>query len=77
MPSYQALDILAEARQNPYLNEDDYREIRDQVFREDPAPNQLKKLVRDRSVPHPPGSRRTRRARARRGARSRPHAAIP
>ncbi len=53
LPSYQALDILAEARQNPYLPESDYQEIRDQVFREDTPPNQLKKLVRERA-PEPP-----------------------
>lgn len=53
LPSYQALDILAEARQNPYLSEQDYRQIRDQVFNEDPPPNQLRKLVKERA-PEPP-----------------------
>lgn len=53
LPSYQALDILAEARQNPYLAEQDYKDIRDQVFREDPAPNQVRKLVKERA-PEPP-----------------------
>lgn len=53
LPSYQALDILAEARANPYLEEKDYREIRDQVFREDPPPSQLRKLVKERA-PEPP-----------------------
>lgn len=53
LPSYQALDILAEARQNPYLAEDDYRQIRDQVFQEDLPPNAVKKLVKERA-PEPP-----------------------
>lgn len=53
LPSYQALDILAEARANPYLEEKDYREIRDQVFREDPPPSQLRKMVKERA-PEPP-----------------------
>lgn len=53
VPSFQALDILAEARQNPYLSEEDYRDLRDQVFREDPAPTQLKKALRERA-PEPP-----------------------
>ncbi|MEM7677043.1 MAG: hypothetical protein AAF449_13650 [Myxococcota bacterium] len=49
LPNYQALDILAEARQNPNLSEDDYKEIRDQVFRDDPAAAAVKKLVRERA----------------------------
>ena len=49
LPSYEALDILAEARQNPNLPEDDYRELRDQVFRDDPPPSKLRKLVRERA----------------------------
>ena len=49
LPNYQALDVLAEARKNPYLSERDYRELRDQVFREDPAPGQVRKAVRDRA----------------------------
>ena len=49
LPSYQALDVLAEARSNPYLNERDYRELRDQVFREDPSPAQVRKIVRERA----------------------------
>jgi hypothetical protein len=53
LPSYQALDILAEARQNPYLSESDYRDLRDQVFHEDPAPSQLRKALRERA-PEPP-----------------------
>lgn len=53
LPDYQALDILAEARQNPNLKEEDYKEIRDQVFTEDTPPNQLKKLIRERA-PEPP-----------------------
>ncbi len=49
LPNYQALDILAEARQNPNLAEQDYKEIRDQVFREDLAPNAVKKMVKERA----------------------------
>ena len=49
LPNFQALDILAEARQNPNLSENDYREIRDQVFRDDPAAAAVKKLVRERA----------------------------
>jgi hypothetical protein len=49
LPSYQALDVLAEARQNPYLSDDDYRELRDQVFREDPPPSQLRRTLRERA----------------------------
>lgn len=49
LPAYQALDVLAEARANPNLSEQDYREIRDQVFGEDLSPGQVKKLVRERS----------------------------
>lgn len=49
LPSYQALDVLAEARQNPYLSERDYRELRDQVFREDPTPSQIRKAVKERA----------------------------
>ncbi|MCA9555278.1 MAG: hypothetical protein KC933_34920 [Myxococcales bacterium] len=54
LPSFQALDILAEARQNPYLDEDSYREIRDQVFRDDPPPAQVRKLVKERAPEPPP-----------------------
>lgn len=53
LPSFQALDVLAEARQNPNLREEDYRELRDQVFRDDPPPSTLRKLVKDK-VPEPP-----------------------
>ena len=53
LPSYQAIDILAEARQNPYLSDDDYRDIRDQVFREDPAPSLVRKALKERA-PEPP-----------------------
>ncbi|MBX2812360.1 MAG: hypothetical protein KTR25_11145 [Myxococcales bacterium] len=53
LPSYQALDILAEARQNPHLPEDEYRALRDQVFRDDPPPSTLRKLVKERA-PEPP-----------------------
>lgn len=54
LPSYQALDILAEARQNPYLSDDDYRELRDRVFKEDPTPGQLRKTLKERApVPEP------------------------
>lgn len=49
IPTFQALDVLAEARANPQLSEDDYREIRDQVFGEDLTPAQVKKLVKDRA----------------------------
>ncbi len=49
LPNFHALDILAEARQNPNLSESDYLEIRDQVFRDDPAAAAVKKLVRDRA----------------------------
>lgn len=49
LPNFQALDILAEARQNPNLSEDDYQDIRDQVFREDPAAAAVKKLIRERA----------------------------
>jgi hypothetical protein len=49
LPSFQALDVLAEARANPYLAEDDYKEIRDQVFEEDPPPAQVRKLVKERA----------------------------
>ena len=49
LPSFQALDVLAAARENPYLNEKDYRELRDQVFRDDPTPAQVRKIVRDRA----------------------------
>jgi len=56
LPSYQAIDILAEARQNPYLSDDDYRELRDQVFREDPPPTQLRKSLKERA-PEPPKPR--------------------
>lgn len=47
LPSFEALDVLAEARNNPYLSERDYRELRDQVFREDPSPSQVRKAVRE------------------------------
>lgn len=53
LPSYQALDILAEARHNPNLQEQDYKEIRDQVFRDDPPPAQVRKLVKEKA-PEPP-----------------------
>lgn len=53
LPSYQALDILAEARHNPNLQEQDYQEIRDQVFRDDPPPAQVRKLVKEKA-PEPP-----------------------
>jgi hypothetical protein len=49
MPSYQALDVLAEARKNPNLSEQDYRELRDHVFREDPTPAQIRKVVREKA----------------------------
>jgi len=49
LPSYQALDVLAEARENPYLSERDYKELRDQVFDEDPSPSQIRKLVKERA----------------------------
>ncbi len=49
VPSYQALDVLAEARQNPYLSERDYKELRDHVFREDPTPAQIRKTVREKA----------------------------
>jgi len=49
LPSYQALDVLAEARQNPYLSDDDYRELRDRVFQEDPSPAQLRKTIKERA----------------------------
>jgi hypothetical protein len=49
LPNFQALDILAEARNNPNLTERDYKEIRDTVFREDPAPSALRKMVRERA----------------------------
>ena len=49
VPSYQALDVLAEARQNPYLSERDYRELRDQVMAEDPSPAQIRKTVREKA----------------------------
>ncbi|MBI4822542.1 MAG: hypothetical protein HY791_40150 [Deltaproteobacteria bacterium] len=47
LPSYQALDVLAEARNNPYLSPEDYQSLRDRVFSEDPSPAQIKRLVRD------------------------------
>jgi hypothetical protein len=53
LPSYQALDVLAEARQNPYLSERDYRELRDQVFTDDPTPSQIRKAVRERAPEQP------------------------
>lgn len=49
LPSYQALDVLAEARANPNLAEDDYRDVRDQVFSEDPTAAQVRKFVRERA----------------------------
>ncbi len=49
LPNFQALDILAEARNNPNLTERDYKEIRDTVFRDDPAPSAVRKLVRERA----------------------------
>lgn len=49
LPSYQALDVLAEARDNPYLSENDYKEVRAQVFEADPSPSQVRKLVRERA----------------------------
>ena len=49
LPSYQALDVLAEARENPYLSESDYRDLRDQVFEGDPSPTQIRKLVKERA----------------------------
>lgn len=63
LPGYQALDALAEARKSQYLSEDDYREIRDQVFREDPSPAKIRRMVRDRAndmpepEPEPPAQR--------------------
>lgn len=56
LPNFQALDILAEARNNPNLGEEDYREVREKVFSEDPKPSQVKKLVRERA-PEPPKER--------------------
>ena len=53
IPGYQALDILAEARDNPYLAEGDYREIRDQVFRDDPPASAVRRLVKQHA-PEPP-----------------------
>jgi hypothetical protein len=47
LPSFEAIDVLREARSNPYLSERDYRELRDQVFREDPSPAQVRKAVRE------------------------------
>jgi hypothetical protein len=49
LPSFQALDVLAEARENPYLSETDFRDLRNQVFEEDPSPGQIRKLVRERA----------------------------
>ncbi len=49
LPSFQVLDILAEARQNPNLAEEDYRELRDQVFRDDPPPAALRKMLKERA----------------------------
>ncbi len=49
LPSYQALDVLAEARDNPALAETDYKDLRDQVFREDPTAAQVRKFVRERA----------------------------
>lgn len=56
IPGYQALDILAEARDNPYLAETDYREIRDQVFRDDPPASAVRRLVKERAPEPPPAS---------------------
>ena len=57
LPSYQALDVLAQARENPYLSENDYKELRDHVFEGDATPAQARKLVRDRAPePAEPGS---------------------
>lgn len=53
LPSYQALDILAEARHNPNLADNDFQQIRDQVFRDDPPPAQVRKLVKE-AAPEPP-----------------------
>lgn len=47
LPSYQALDVLAEARDNPRLSEDQYRDIRDRVFTDHPNPSQVRKFVKD------------------------------
>lgn len=49
LPNFGALDILAEARENPNLTERDYKEIRDTVFRDDPAPSAVRKLVKERA----------------------------
>lgn len=49
LPNFQALDILAEARNNPNLDEEDYREVREKVFSEDPTPGMVRKLVRERA----------------------------
>jgi hypothetical protein len=49
LPNFGALEILAEARENPNLTERDYKEIRDVVFREDPAPSAVRKLVKERA----------------------------
>ena len=51
LPSFHALDILAEARGNPAITEADYREIRDAVFRDDPTPAHLRKLVKEKAPP--------------------------
>lgn len=49
LPSFQALDILAQARENPNLPERDYHELREQVFQQDPTPAQLRRFVRERA----------------------------
>lgn len=49
LPSYQALDVLAEARQNPYMSERDYRDLRDHVFSNDPPASEVKKIMRERA----------------------------
>ncbi|MBK8013847.1 MAG: hypothetical protein IPK13_21165 [Deltaproteobacteria bacterium] len=55
LPDYQALAVLAEARQNPNLSEEDYRTIRDEVFESDPVPAQVRKMVRERAPEAPKG----------------------
>jgi hypothetical protein len=46
LPDYRSLDILAEARENPALQGEAYENLKEQVFRDDPSPSSLRKIVR-------------------------------
>lgn len=50
LPRYDALDVLASARENPYLSETDFAAVRDEVFSTPHiTPDRVRKAVKERA----------------------------